>query len=663
MNSIIHWNCQGYKAKYVNLIHMISTKNPAIILLQESMMGNNIPRAPKGYSIYAEYNAPTPGNGLVTLIKNNVPHRKIDIETQLQATAFKVRLNQPYTLCNVYISPRDPVSLNDISALIRQLPEPLILCGDFNCRHPLWDSLCTQPDARSLSIESALLTTSTSILNTGAPTHFHLQTGSSSSIDLSICSSSILPDLQWTVMDDLYGSDHKPVMISEVEDNPHISQVRYLEHKANWNLFRELTYWNDADFDIDGTDVNQLITQYNCHIITAAQIAIPKSSGLPRKYKVPWWTSECAEVIKQRKKALKRYQRSLLVADKISYCRARAIAKYTLNKTKRESWERYITGINEITPMSKIWKRIRKIRGKYENVKAPYLIKNDEHITDPQRIADIMANHYAKISSNNSYKASFQRTQRKQEYQINFATRDLLPYNSPINSLELDRALSSSGNSASGDDQISYNMIKNSHKTCQTILLQIMNKIFESGQIPTQWLNSTILSFPKPGKCTTNEENHRPISLTSCVCKLMERIINIRLTFFLESNELLPAHQFGFRRMHSTVDALNRFTSEVMTALHRKQQVICVSFDIKKAYDKAWRFGIIKTLHDMGLRGYLPAFIKKILHNRTFRARIGYSMSEQLQLEQGIPQGSVLSCSLFSIAISGVLAVLSLIHI
>jgi len=215
--------------------------------------------------------------------------------------------------------------------------------------------------------------------------------------------------------------------------------------------------------------------------------------------------------------------------------------------------------------------------------------------------------------------------------------------------------LSSCGNSATGEDKISYTMIRKSHPKSQKFLLAIMNKIFNTGQYPSQWLSGIVLSFQKPGKPPTTEENHRPISLTSCVGKLMEKIINSRLTSILEGNKHIPPHQFGFRKMHSTIDALNRFTTDILDALNRRESILCVSFDMRKAYDTTWRFGILKALFDFGIRGKLPTIIRSFLTNRTFKTKIGTTYSRYHTLEQGVPQGGVLSCTLFSLAINGIL--------
>ena len=117
----------------------------------------------------------------------------------------------------------------------------------------------------------------------------------------------------------------------------------------------------------------------------------------------------------------------------IEYCRKRAIAKNVQLNAKRN----YINNLNMYTPMSKIWNRIRKIRGKYKRSPAPYLIKDDNHITDKNQIADLMTRHYLKISSSESYDASFQRKIQTMERRIDFSTNEEYLYNSPIRELEL----------------------------------------------------------------------------------------------------------------------------------------------------------------------------------------------------------------------------------
>ena len=341
---ILQWNCRGYRSKYEDLCNILSSMLPSIVLLQETMLNQSPSRPPRGYNIYTEFNSPTPGKGLAVLVRTDTPHMKVPLRTNLQAMAFRVGLDRQYTICNLYASPSEFLLLNDLTALVDQLSPPMIICGDFNARHPMWDNLCVQQDARSRVIESALLNTSLVVLNSGDATHFHTQTAASSAIDLTLCSAVVSTELRWRTLDELYGSDHFPVVIEVADVDPHVAEVRFMEHRANWTTFNRETFIEYSEELIDNHNCEELIDIYNKHIIWAANVAIPKSVCAPRPTTVPWWNTECQIAVNQRKEAYRRYNRSKLVVDKIEYCRMRAKAKRVQAEAKRNSWQRGTPG-------------------------------------------------------------------------------------------------------------------------------------------------------------------------------------------------------------------------------------------------------------------------------------------------------------------------------
>ena len=86
----------------------------------------------------------------------------------------------------------------------------------------------------------------------------------------------------------------------------------------------------------------------------------------------------------------------------------------------------------------------------------------------------------------------------------------------------------------------------------------------------------------------------------------------------------------------------------------RKQYLTAVFFDLEKAYDTTWKYGIMRDLYDLGLRGRLPMFLKNFLFERTFRVRVGSTFSDPQHQEVGVPQGSTLSITFFSIKINNI---------
>jgi len=99
----------------------------------------------------------------------------------------------------------------------------------------------------------------------------------------------------------------------------------------------------------------------------------------------------------------------------------------------------------------------------------------------------------------------------------------------------------------------------------------------------------------------------------------MERMGNNRLVWYLERNKIITPAQSGFRKGRSTTDQLVRLESFVREAFIQKQHVTAIFFDFEKAYDTTRKLGILKDLHDAGLRGRLPLFIAGFLCDRKFQ--------------------------------------------
>ena len=83
-----------------------------------------------------------------------------------------------------------------------------------------------------------------------------------------------------------------------------------------------------------------------------------------------------------------------------------------------------------------------------------------------------------------------------------------------------------------------------------------------------------------------------------------------------------------------------------------------LTLDWSGLYDTTWKYGILRDLHEAGLRGRMSIFISKFLENRNFRIRLGSTLSDAFEQEMGVPQGSILSVTLFSLKINSLVKVL-----
>ena len=104
--------------------------------------------------------------------------------------------------------------------------------------------------------------------------------------------------------------------------------------------------------------------------------------------------------------------------DKIAYKRARAIAQFSKNKIRSESWDQYVSRINRNTPMSQIWDRIRKMKGMYKQHHTPTLNIQGRLITDSGEVANNLAHHYETVSGHNNYNGDFLHIKPQLERQV-----------------------------------------------------------------------------------------------------------------------------------------------------------------------------------------------------------------------------------------------------
>ena len=162
----------------------------------------------------------------------------------------------------------------------------------------------------------------------------------------------------------------------------------------------------------------------------------------------------------------------------------------------------------------------------------------------------------------------------------------------------------------------------------------------------------TVIPIPKPNKDHTDPLSYRPIALTSCLCKVLERMINTRFIWYLEKYRILDRSQCDFRNYRSKTDHLVSLERNLRDAFAQRQQAVGLSFDLEKAYETTWQYGIIRDLHRIGLRGRLPVFVSEYLRDRRIRVKIGTTLSDEFYPEEGVPTGGVLAVTWFGLKIN-----------
>ena len=111
-------------------------------------------------------------------------------------------------------------------------------------------------------------------------------------------------------------------------------------------------------------------------------------------------------------------------------------------------------------------------------------------------------------------------------------------------------------------------------------ILEIFNLVWDECCFHDKWRIATIIPIPKPGKDHSNPSNYRHISLTSCLCKILEKMINGRLVEYMEHNKIFSEVQCGFRRYKSTIDHLGRMNTFVRRGFAKDEKIISICFDM-----------------------------------------------------------------------------------
>ena len=283
---------------------------------------------------------------------------------------------------------------------------------------------------------------------------------------------------------------------------------------------------------------------------------------------VPWWNANCANLKKEHLKAQKQANRRPTVSNKIKYKRLRAMFQRMQKDSQNFSWKKYVSTLNSNTEDAKVWKKVDKIKGKYQPKPPPTLKINGTALIKPKEVTTALAEHYASASvkTKNLHRIPHNRAQvkrRRAPFSMRGGHPDNVLLNAPFTIKEMETQLDRCKDSGPGPDDITISMIKNLTTPAKHTLLKALNKLWEARVYPEQWSKEIKLPFLKPGKDPNLPSSYRPISLTSCICKLFERMVNHRLMWFLEKNNILCPEQLGFRKHRSTIDALTKLTCHI----------------------------------------------------------------------------------------------------
>jgi hypothetical protein len=201
---------------------------------------------------------------------------------------------------------------------------------------------------------------------------------------------------------------------------------------------------------------------------------------------------------------------------------------------------------------------------------------------------------------------------------------------------------------AVGTDNIPCELIKYGGEKLHSKLLHVMNNIKSMNSYPSSWYIDRCMLLHKGGK-KDSLDNYRTISIGQSTQKIFSTIIQTRVLDFIESKGLLGQIQNAFRPNRGTIDHLFTLTHIIENQLGKNRNLYIAFIDLRKAFDRVWRPGLLAALIKEKIAGPFKDIIEKMYKHTEKFITNGNNKTKSIRASVGVKQGCVLSPLLFNI--------------
>ena len=556
-----------------------------------------------------------------------------------------------------------------------------IIGGDANAHSSAWDlefncrfqNSCLACKTGSNLLEILDETDSDLVIaNNGSATYMNSSLGEAkfSALDLTLMSSSLFLDSSWNVYDDLMNSDHIPINISINNSTKNVPFV--MSHKINtknidWKRYKlsileavQKDFPNKNSFSIQpptqqyeylsNTLINTISYEkkqthnfnHNDHLSPdTVKNSFYKSYKL-KKNMPPWWSEECVNLVKERRKASNEVLKKPSIEKLNEYEKTVVEAKHKLKEIKIKSFKNYVEKeLSRESDIKNVWNVIKKFKNRT-------ILKNKNNETGNN--IDLAKNmldfiHQYSHPADTSLVSEYVSFESETRSVLNDCNNYL---DNPFTMDELELAISAlKTNTSPGLDKVTNEMILNTPINYRILLLHTFNVIFKTYFYPIQWSNTISILIPKDD----SNKKFRPLALTSCLSKLFERMILIRLSHFFEKNNILPETQNCFRKGRSCTHSLMTLVTNILNNYIDNKPLVAVLLDIRSAFDNVLPYKLQEVLKHFNIPIYTRKFIHKLMVKRLIYFKVLDKIEGPYIRNAGVPQGRVLSPLLYNIYI------------
>ena len=394
---------------------------------------------------------------------------------------------------------------------------------------------------------------------------------------------------------------------------------------------------------------NDAATLFNTFISAAINDHIPRRPSHRAERKLPFVTAQFKYFSRLKKQSWNRYKRSFSEFDLNCFRRNRNLLRDEIRRIKRDSYVHEVERLIASPSSKRYWKLARKV---YKFSESPHALP-DLHSENfiARNIPDkcnLLNEHFAPnlphISRRFPASPDFGNPPSPI---ISDVTIDAQVVLRKLKGLDIGKSM--------GPDCIPNLLLKK----CAAVLVRPLTYIFrlciDQCTMPTVWKFARVSAIYKGKGDRTNPKSYRPISVTSCIGKMLENIVNDCVVDHLLENNLIHESQFGFLRQHSTCDQLALIHNLWAKAMDRKQSTFAAFLDFSNAFGTVPHDALRWILPGYGVRGKLFGWFSDYLDDRFQVTQVEKTLSARRPLTCGVPQGSVVAPSLFIMFINSLL--------
>lgn len=646
------WNANGVSNHKNEIEIFLSSNFIDILLISETHLTTKSYFKISGYDIV---NANHPNNsargGSAVIIKSNIKYETMqEIKLPyLQAAGVKIKCDaESVVIYSIYFPPRHLVNCNEFHQFFSSLGHKFIVGGDFNSKHPWWGSRLINPKGRELY--KCVRKYNYSILSTGNPTYWPSDPNKIPDLmDFAVYKNIPHHLLDIVDCDDLQ-SDHSPLIINFNTKILQIAKsrkmltpktdIKYFQDYISANVKLNLSITNDVELD----DAVEFFTKT---IHEAAHNANPKTYQEQQRNKFSVQVSiDIKRFIKFKRRLRRIWKNTRHPTDKRNLNKATAELKQMLAEYKNDQTSSYLKSLDPHSNSENcLWYATKYLKRPCKR-NPPIKDHSGNWCRSDKQKADAFGMHLE--DTFRPFTRDAVEDISEMESFLNAPLQMDLPIKH-ISPQEVQEIISAQNlKKAPGYDGIDGTVLKALPFKAVIFLTLIYNAILRLSHFPSQWKCAKIIMVLKPNKEEHTLTSYRPISLLSIFSKMFERLLLKRVEPLIRNKNIIPQHQFGFRRKHGTPEQCHRVAKVIRESLESKKYCTAVFLDIQQAFDRVWHLGLLFKLKNM-FPAPVYSLLKSYLENRNYYVSIRDECSEIYNINAGVPQGSVLSPILYTL--------------